>query len=303
MRSVQLLQTVAALLLSGPAAAQAVATGNELLGPDTTESWAMNYVEATTLMTAFGGQPQLDAGQLTIAGDIGSVPRLSQEQQRVGFGGLKQEDLNKSPAFGRIRLGIGLPAGWMAELGWTPPIEINGIRTRDLFAFALGHQLFESDAFAVSARAFGQHGDAEGDITCPADVVGNSDPEINPAGCIGPSRDRIALRHYGADLTAAWDVDRWHWHTTLGVVRMEPTVQVDAPLETVRDRTRLVSRSVRPYLALGGGYDIGARWRASLEILHVPLAVKRDPNGDAEHNGLTSVRVQLRYVFLRSHGG
>jgi hypothetical protein len=296
MRQLWLMAGVAGLLLARPASAQVFTAGDELLTSERPEAWAMEYVGAATLMTAFGATPVLAPGQWSGALDAGSIPSLSDEQQRVGFRGSKQEDLNKSPVFGRARLAIGLPYGWVAEAGWTPPLSVNGIRTRNLLALALGRQLFVTDSFSLSARIFGQHGEAEGDITCPAEVAGVADPRINPAGCAAPSRDRIALRHYGADMTAAWGTAPWHGHATFGVARMEPFVQVDAPLiGSVRDRSRLVARDVLPFVAAGGGRDLGERWRLSLEVLYVPLSVQRDPDREARNDPLTSFRAQLRY--------
>lgn len=300
MRQCLLILLLSSLLPTGMAAAQVVATGTELLDSDRPESWAMNYVEATTLMTPIDSTV-LGPGQFSIAGDLGSIPRLSAEQRQVGLAGFKREDLNKSPVFGRVRIAVGLPASWVVELGWTPPVAVNGLKTRDLFSSAIGRQWFASSKLHLYTRLFGQQGAAEGDITCPADVVGNPDPDINPVGCVGRSRDRIALRQYGLDATGAWDVDAWHWGATAGVVRMEPVVQVDAPLEGVRERTRLVSRSVRPYFALGGGRDLGAHWRASAEILYVPLPVRRDPGNGTENDALTSLRLQLRWLMAPSN--
>jgi hypothetical protein len=296
MRQFWLVAGTSGLLLAQPVSAQVITAADELVASDRPEAWAMNYVGAATLMTAFGAPPALAPGQWSGALDAGSIPSLSEEQQRVGFRGSKQEDLNKSPVFGRARIAIGLPRGWVAEAGWTPPLSVNGIRTRDLIAVALGRKLLATDSFSLSARVFGQHGDAEGDITCPADVAGVADPGINPAGCVAPSRDRIALRHYGADMTAAWGTAPWHGHATFGIVRMEPFVQVDALLiGSIRDRSRLVARDVLPYVAAGGGRDLGDRWRLSFEVLYVPLSVQRDPAREAGTDPLTSFRAQLRY--------
>jgi hypothetical protein len=282
------------LLLAGSANAQDVVANDELLAPDRTEAWAMDYMGATTLMTPFGGTPGLAPGEWSAAVDLGEIPRLSQDEQRVGLHAVKQEDLNKSPVFGRLRISVGLPAGFVGELGWTPPVEINGLKTRDLFAAALGRRIVATDRFELSARVFGEHGAAEGDITCPARLAGVDDPQLNPYGCSAPSHDRIALRHYGVDMTTAWANAPWHWHATLGVARMEPEVQVDAVTGSVRDRSRLVTRDFLPYLAVGTGRDLATHWRASVELLYVPLAVRRDANGPSENDPLASIRLQLR---------
>src|SRR6202521_2780499 len=96
---------LAILLLCSPGAReQTVVHNDEHLASDRPEAWVMNYVAASTLMTAFGETPALAAWRWSVALDLGYIPRLSEAQQRVGFNGIKQEDLNKSPAFGRIRL-------------------------------------------------------------------------------------------------------------------------------------------------------------------------------------------------------
>ena len=76
----------------------------------------MNYFAASSLMTSFGESPELRPGRWSVAAELGHIPRLSDAQRRVGFNGFKTEDLNKSPVFGRLRLWLGLPAGFYQGL-------------------------------------------------------------------------------------------------------------------------------------------------------------------------------------------
>ena len=69
---------VTCLLLARPASAQVFTAGDELLASDRPEAWAMNYVGAATLMTAFGETPVLAPGQWSGALDVGSIPSLSE---------------------------------------------------------------------------------------------------------------------------------------------------------------------------------------------------------------------------------
>ncbi len=283
------------LLFAPPLMAQSIVDDQEILASDRPEAWAMNYVLASSVMTSFGATPELAAGEWNVGAEIGHIPRLSRRQQQIGFGGEKAEDLNKSPVFGRLRLMLGLPAGFVAELGYTPPVKIDGTSTDDLFALAFGRRLLQRDTWSLSARAFGQHGSAHGDITCPADIAGPFDEDSNPFGCVEASDDRIALNYYAVDLTAAGDVGLWQWHAGGGAVRSEPKVQVDARVFSVRDRSRLVARGMLPYLALGIGREIAPGWSLAGEILHVPLDVQREPAEGVENDPLTSVRLMLRY--------
>ena len=287
---------LAGILLLAPAlaGAQTVLDDEEFVASDSPEAWAMNYVVASTTMTAFGATPERAIGEWDVAIDVGHVPHLSREQQRVGFAGEKAEDLNKSPVFGRLRVGIGLGAGVYGELGYTPPLEIDGARPRELFSLALGKRWWRRDEWSLSSRVFGQHGSAHGDITCPEEIAGPFDRETNPFGCVEASDDRIALNYYGADLTFAGGT-AWRWHATAGVLRTEPTVRVDARVFTVIDNSRLVARGVLPFLAAGVGRELSPGWTLTGELLHVPLDVQRTP-GEVENDPLTSVRLQLRYA-------
>ena len=256
----------------------------------------MNYVAASTLMTAFGEVPALPAWHWQVAAEIGHVPRLSESQQRVGFSGSKQEDLNRSPVFGRLRLIVGLPVGFVAELGYTPPLTVRGTRARDFLAAALGRRVLERDALSVSMRIFGQRGRVHGDITCPARLAGAPIDE-NPLGCQEPSNDRVVLNYHGLDATLAWRLPGWQLHATAGVARTELEVQVDALTFDVRDRSRLVARSSRPFAALGVSCDLDSRWRLGAEVLHVPLKVQRELDGASRDDPFSAVRIRLAYRF------
>lgn len=297
MRRLSWLWLFVSVLAAQPARAQVVVRQDENLNGDRPEAWAMKRVAAASLMTAFGELPALDAGQWSLALEGGSIPRLDTNERRVGFNGEKLEDLNKSPVFGRLHLRVGLPAGWIAEFGYTPPVPINGAKPRNLVAAAIGHRLLQRGGFTLSGRAFGQHGDIEGDITCPESLVGVTDFELNPYGCQAASNDRNAVNDYGVDLVAGWTDGPWHWHGDAGFVRTELQVQVDALTFDVRDRSRLVANGNLHYFAVGVRRTIGQHWSAGGEVLHVPLDVRRPPDGATRSEPLTSLRLELRFDY------
>lgn len=282
-------------LSSTSAHAQEVVRQDELLRADRPEAWALRRSAATTLMTAFGETPALDRWQWQLAADAGAIPRLGTDERRVGFNGEKIEDLNKSPVFARLRASVGLPAGWVGELGYTPPVAINGAKSRDLVDLAIGHRIVTRGNLTLSLRAFGQHGGVQGDITCPASLAGVSDLDRNPYGCQAPSSDRVSLNDYGIDLTAGLNSGGWHWHATAGAVRTELQAQVDALTFDVRDRSRLVANGTLQYGAIGLRRDVGRHWSIGTEVLYVPLHVRRGDAVARTNDSLTSVRLQLRY--------
>jgi len=283
-------------LLSQGAPAQTVVESNRSLASDTPEAWAMRYFAGTTLMTSFGDTARLAPWRWNIAFDVGSIPRLSEAQQRVGFGGFKNEDLNKSPVFGRLRLALSLPYDWVAELGYTPPLEIAGTRARNVVALAMGRRLFERDAFTLSMRALGQIGKVQGDITCPARVASVADPLINPYGCREPSQDTFTTNYYGIDATVGWAAGDWKWHAGAGIARTQLSVQVDALVAASHDRSRLISDGTLPWFTIGVRHDFNPQWSLGAELLYVPLDVRRPPDFSRANDPLTSVRVQLRYA-------
>ena len=283
------------LSVSPVAPAQTVVGNEESVATDSPEAWAMRYFAGTSLMTSFGETPGLAPWRWNVAGDLGTIPQLSDAQQRVGFGGFKNEDLNKSPVFGRLRLALGLPYGWVAELGYTPPLEIDGARPRNIVALAIGRRLFDSGAFTFSMRALGQLGQVQGDITCPAQLAGIADPVRNPYGCQSPSKDRFTTDYYGLDATVGWNTGNWKWNASAGVVQTDLAVQIDAQVFTTNDRSRLTSNGRLAWYTLGTRYVFDSRWSVAAELLYVPLDVRRPPDFAVESDPLTSVRVQLRY--------
>jgi hypothetical protein len=291
--------SAAMAMLPRPVPAQDVFADREILEPERPEAWAMNYFTATSFMTAFGETPALEPGQWDLALELGHIPSLSESQRTVGFNGFKNEDLNKSPVFGRARFSLGLPGRWVAELGYTPSLSINGLQAHDLFAAAFARRWIEGDRFTLSARVFGQHGSATGDITCPEELAGNPDPMLNPYGCEAASHDTIHLHYYGVDMTPAWTRGAWQWHATAGLVRTEPEVQVDALTFGFRDRSQLLARDVVPYLAAGFNLRLREHWYAGVELLYVPLTVRREEGAPAERDSLTSLRVRLGYRHAR----
>jgi hypothetical protein len=281
-------------------AQEVVIRNDELLRSDRPEAWAMRYMTAATLMTSFGPVPALAPGEWQVAGELGEIPHLDAAQRQVGFQGTKAEDLNKSPLTGRIRGWIGLPGGFVAELGWVPPVEIDGAKPRDLFSAAIGKRFVDAHGYTLSARVFGQHGAATGDITCPSDLVGIADPEVNPYGCeIRPSSDTLEMNYYGIDTTFAYATGPWTFHGTGGLVQMENTVQVDARVNGYRDYSYLVAHGHAWSLAAGVGRELGAGWHLAAEVLYVPLTVLRDPDGSSDNDPMLSWRLQLRYRFTR----
>ena len=70
-----------------------------------------------------------------------SISKLNEKQQKIGFGGLKYESLNKSPVFGRGKLKMGFYWDTVFEFSLTPSVEIKGAKPKDLYGFSLSKEL------------------------------------------------------------------------------------------------------------------------------------------------------------------
>jgi hypothetical protein len=80
-----------------------------------------------------------------------------------------------------------------------------------------------------------------------------------------------------------------------GIARTHLAVQVDAQVYTTRDRSRLTSNGNLPWLTAGVRHDFGPQWSVGVELLYVPLDVRRPPDFSLDKDPLYSVRLQLRY--------
>ena len=167
----------------------------------------------------------------------------------------RKRDLNRSPVWGRLRLGIGLPAGLrLTVAGDTPARDrrrLGSAPERRAFQSCRSRELLA----ARDARIFAQDGTAEGDFTCSEnDAAAAPGSSGNPVFfCDAPSDDEVTLAHYGAQLTARFDIhDRADVY--FGVLAIEHDLEL--PGSTL-SRPATLDRS----LLLADGFTWGGRDR------------------------------------------
>lgn len=277
-----------------------VVSDREDLALERPEGWALAYISAATLFQGFGPPTTAEPWQWRLGADIGAIPHIDTEDTRVGFDGTKFEDLNKSPVYGRVRVWLGLPAGFTAEFAWTPPVEIDGAKPDGIYSLALERPLVEQGNWRIGARLFGQSGRIEGDITCSEDVARLPPGSAgNPFGCLAPSNDEISLDHYGLELTGSMPLDagRWEPFGSVAVTRLDAEAQVDALTFDVRDRSvRTTDGTIRTFRA-GVLHRPARRWEWLVSADYTPLDVRRPPDREEENDPFWSVRLMARYLF------
>ena len=249
---------------------------------DSPEGWGMSYQTAATLNLGDGIIPELKIGEFYLSGEVSTIPKLNADQQKIGFGGFKYEDLNKSPVFGRGKVSSGFYWNSILELTWTPALEINGAQPKGLWGFSLAKNLFQNDDVVLGLRYFKLNGSATADVTCSADVVAAPlySPE-NISGCIGLSSDKINFRHNGLELvlSSAQKAQLMPW-VSYARSNINPSVHIDAPLELINERAFVETSGTLNSLSFGVNYFLTDQWRLNLSSSYTPLDIERsEPAG------------------------
>jgi hypothetical protein len=287
-----------ALINPGAANAQSfVLRDHEELDFDRPEAWAMAWFAAVTVPTALAGPEPLEPGAIELAVEGGWIPSLSEEQRTVGFLGEKPEDLNRTSAFGRPRLAVGLPGQLTATVAFAPPVDVGGIEPK-ILSLAIARPLWQGSRARLGARIFGERGTLRGDLSCPADVAASADPDVNPYGCQAPSRDAMSIRLVGLELSAAASLEsmpRVTPYVSIAASRLHAEYEVQALRFSFLDRTLLETDGTFWFGALGASVDAGRGVRLGAELFYAPLDVVGRAGKGHESDGLLNARVVLGY--------
>ncbi len=301
MRSTRLVPLVllAALApVAAPARAQTEIASRESLRFDRPEAWAMTYFGSVALMTGFGDGSEPAPGALELGFEGAWVPSLSAEERTVGFIGTKEEDLNRTPVFGRVRLTAGLPGRFRVTAGLVPPVEVEGVTPR-FYALGLEHPLVSGERWRLGLGLTAQTGTIDGDLTCSAaTAAAGEDPARNPYRCREPSSDTMTVRSASLELSASRRPAAARGlepYASLAAHHFDETFQVRARYGTIVDHSRLSAEGTTYSLSAGLGYRTAARIRLAGELFYTPLEVVRDDARGARNDALLNVRVLLEY--------
>lgn len=270
---------LATLLLASVASAQPVVEETIDLEFDRPESWAMKFFAGVTLPMASALDRPLPPGAISFEVETITVPSLSLRQRRVGFDGIKEEDLNKVPLLGRGRIVVGLPAGFHVMAGWVPPLEISGVKG-NLLSASIGREIRLGNGWRAAVRAFGQDGAIEGAFTCWDEVL-EFPPATpgNPFACEDLSQDEYRLTVTGGELQLGRSIGALggpELYAGAAAASMDAEFQVSALRSGFLDRTLL--RSDGTIVT----WNAGARWRLASgitvggEVVYSPLTVDRN---------------------------
>ena len=251
------------------------------------EGWGMAYMTAASLNLADSFPEKLSFGEFEVSAEINSIPELNSEQQKIGFGGLKYEDLNKSPVFGKGKIKMGFYYDSILEFSYTPSLEINGAKPKDLYGISLSKELIKNDNFNFGLRVFNLSGHAVADVTCSKQVV--SEPLYtpgNPSGCISISKDKIDLGHKGLEMIIMPNntnpkIKPW---VSLAFSKLDPSVRIDAQLELTREIALVKTNGSIKTLNFGLNYALSDKWVLFLGTSYTPLDVTRPGPAGGDDN-------------------
>lgn len=282
-----------------PAAARGQA--DQTLEFERPESWAMARITSLTLFTGLGAgaippdsirSPGLRLG---LGFEGGWIPALDREERMIGFYGTKEEDTNKTPFLGRVRLSLGGESGWLMELGIVPPVELGGARPM-LVAGSFGWGT-SFGSVRVGVRAHAQTGSIRGDITCPRRIVAaGDDPDRNPFRCEEPSTDRVHPRYYGIAADLSTRLGAWHPYLEASLQRHEPKFRVNARYNGIHDQNTLRTRGTGWSVQGGVARDLRDGVRLSAEGFVAPLSIHRRPDQPRERASAWNVRAGVHWL-------
>jgi hypothetical protein len=277
-----------------------ISYGDETVDLDTPEGWAMAFMTSSALNLGQMPPQSVNIGDISISTEISSIPHLSKEQQKIEVEGyFKDEDLNKSPAFGRLRASVGLPWDINAEISWTPPIQINDSVPDHLWGAALSKPLFNNEKIGIGLRLFLLRGGAIASVTCSEDVINFEEvyTDENYVGCVGLSNDRLKMNHEGVEVFLSFNnssvILPW---ISLASSNIDSSVEIDAPLFAGRETSTIHSSGSIQTLSFGFNYDVGENRRLSVSSSYTPLEVQR-ADDSSDNDNFWNLRVGLIIGF------
>ena len=244
---------------------------------DSPEGWGMSYMTAASLNLSDKFPETLPLGQFNVSAEISTIPELNEKQQKIGFGGAKSEDLNKSPVFGRGKITTGFYWNSVIELSWTPPLEIGGAKPEQMWGLAIAKQIYTNNAFNAALRLYQFNGKATASVTCSEEMV--MQPLYSPgniSGCIGTSQDKIDMSHEGVEILLERESSNGFkpWFSVAST-RLTPSVRINAPLEFIQEVAFVETSGRLTTLTFGLNYKISDNWLLNLGTSYTPIDVQR----------------------------
>jgi hypothetical protein len=272
---------------------------SEEVALDSPEGWGMSYMSAASLNLSDSFPTSMAFGEIVLTGELSNIPKLNREQQKIGFGGLKYEELNKSPVFGRGKLKVGFYWDSVLEVSYTPPLELKGAKPKNLWGIALSKQVINNDKLNLGLRYYNLSGKAVADVTCSQKTVNQPLYTAgNPSGCISTSKDKIDLGHQGFEIILASknSVLNFSPWVSFATTKIDSSVRIDAQLELSREIAYVSTEGTLSTLNFGLNYPLSDKWVLNLGTSYTPLDANR-PTPAGGDDDFWNIKLGLSWNF------
>jgi len=242
------------------------------------EARLLAFYEAPLVFSMAGAPTQMVAGELLVAAEAGNVPSPSAALQRPDFCYQPHSENTKlTPAFGRPRITLGLPAGFALEASYLPPVTVGGA-TPNLASVAIARPIdyvVGGRELTLALRAHGTFGRVRGAITCPRSALQTTDAV---AACYGtqPSRDNFYPGMFGSEGALGLRAlgGRVAFYAGGGVSWLRPRFRVGFTDATgYADSTEVIARLVRGSAFGGVSLNVSDALQLSGQVYSVPADV------------------------------
>jgi hypothetical protein len=138
-------------------------------------------------------------------------------------------------------------------------------------------------------------------FTCPKHVLGfPSGSPNNPSGYIAESSDIAYLRYAGTEVEYSYRIPKMPRvipHLAGGINFIDGAFQVNAPLQTRFDRTRMWTHGKTFSGSAGISYLLTDRAALTVDAFYTPLSIRRQAGGPRTNDGLFNLRALISYTI------
>jgi hypothetical protein len=236
------------------------------------EAKLLAYYAVPLAFSPSGSLEVVPAGGVRVGFDLTLIPKPGDDLRRTSrCFQPKEENTQLSPVVPRPRLTIGLPAGFVLEGMYLPPITVRDA-TPNMASAALAFVRALTPTLGFALRGHVTFGHVQGPITCPVSLLQMSDANV---ACYGrePSDDT-----YWPNVRGLEGALTWHRGQRLGVYAgggwssLRPRFKVGFQEgDGYYDSTR-VETDLSRFAAMGGiRYLVTGRGFAMAEVYSVPV--------------------------------
>ncbi len=269
---------------------------------DRPESWGMSYFASLVLLTGYGPPAPREPGWIDIEAEIIQVPFLDEDYRRVGFDGVKVEDLNHAPVLLRPGFTFYLMENLSLSMSYLPPLELFNVKAH-LLSGSVNIALLQKGPFDLGIRVYGQTGSGKGPFTCSEENVrAGNDFEGNPWGCTEVSSDTLSMDYVGAEVALGINLEKMRKfkpYLAFGWNSMYLKTELDSTLFGQPDMA--IRRTNGNTINFTGGltYQVSEKMNLGFQVFYSPLYVRRMTGADRENDSLVNLRAQFTYHFGR----